>query len=91
MDSPEEIRTEILAYYKQLLSAEPNPHYPGKNFLAQFVTKRLDEAQIVELSKKVSYEEVSSTFLSLHPNKAPGPASFNGCFFKKLDTLLEMI
>ena len=70
-----------MSFFQSLLNANDS-QYPGRLILNQFISKSLTQDQILAMEQEVSREEIAAAFLSIHPNKAPGPDGFNSHFFR---------
>ena len=55
----------------------------GTSRVNQLITSRLDDLQRDAMVCEVSNSEIKETFMSLNPNKAPGPDGYNAKFFQK--------
>ena len=80
---PPSIKVEAVNFFHKILN-DNSSTYPGRNHLAQFITKRISDIQKASLTARVSSSEVQAAFFSIHPNKAPGPDGFNGYFYRKM-------
>ena len=76
------VAQEAVHYFQSLLNVEGSL-YPGRDLLNQFINKSLSHDQVLDMDQEDSREEIIVAFLSIHPNKAPGPDGFNGHFFRE--------
>ncbi|XP_020261656.1 uncharacterized protein LOC109837719 [Asparagus officinalis] len=75
-----EIVTELISFFTNLLGTSVATSPPDKNIIKSGPC--LSEAQIKDLSKPVSIEEIKEAIFSMSDNKAPGPDGYSASFFK---------
>ncbi|XP_020251079.1 uncharacterized protein LOC109828510, partial [Asparagus officinalis] len=75
-----EIVTELISFFTNLLGTSVATSPPDKNIIKSGPC--LSEAQIRDLSKPVSIEEIKEAIFSMSDNKAPGPDGYSASFFK---------
>jgi hypothetical protein len=80
---PEVIRDTFVDFYNGLLGTPHSTLYSGTSRVDQLVVSKLSDAQSNAMITEVTNQEIKETFMSLNPNKAPGPDGYNACFFQK--------
>ncbi|KAH7866207.1 hypothetical protein Vadar_017075 [Vaccinium darrowii] len=82
-NDPIEVRSTFVDFYTSLLGTVHSSDYPGSSRVNQLVTAKLLDSQRDAMISEISNQEIKETFMSLNPNKAPGPDGYNAGFFQK--------
>ncbi|XP_075076119.1 uncharacterized protein LOC107763904 [Nicotiana tabacum] len=82
MQSPEEVKAEILNFDRGLLGSSAT-QLPMINYDIMKNGNVLNMSQQLQLIRPVSREEVKQALLGINDNKAPGCDGYNSYFFKK--------
>lgn len=80
---PIEIRSTFVDYYTSFLGTVHASKYAGTSRVNQLITAKLLDSQRGAMISEISNLEIKDTFMSLNPNKAPGPDGYNAGFFQK--------
>ena len=80
---PELIKSTFVEYYTHLLGTPHSTQYHGGPRTNQLVSAKLSDVQRDAMIIEISNTEIKETFMSLNPNKAPGPDGYNAGFFQK--------
>jgi mannosylglycoprotein endo-beta-mannosidase len=83
IDNPQEVKAEVVSYFKKLLNPDSPCGQLDINSLSRALPNKISPEQCETLGKEVSEEEVKTVLFSLKDNKAPGPDGYNATFFKR--------
>ncbi|KAI9174132.1 hypothetical protein LWI28_012433 [Acer negundo] len=76
------VKNEAIRHFQNILGCTmPTRH--GIGTLSNIIDNVISNDQADLMNRDVTNDEIREVCFSLHPNKAPGPDSFNAHFFKK--------
>ena len=76
------IHAAAVSYFENLFTY-PSPSYASSPPLSSFISKTISPGQALDLTRRVTGEEIRDTVFRMKPDKAPGPDGFSIDFFQK--------